>query len=394
MQDSFSDWLLKNQFALNTIRGHVRNVAHWSRFLKDQNIEDLKAIRIGHILNFLDSISPNKKGIERHFFKKCCTHSIHRFLEFIEEKHGIRVKSKEPCIHEAIILQFKSWLKDKRHLSKATQKLRSQYLSCFLKLLEDNKLDLPSLTHKTVEELYLAYVEKKSTALRRSMQATLRSFFSFCHSNGQIKQDLGVAIPTLRTYRLANVPHGIPNNDALQLIAYTSQNSASGLRDRAVLQILYSYGVRGGQVRTLRLEDIHWEQGFIRFAAFKQGKETIQPLTKEVGEFLLSYLLNARPKVVFPEVFMKVRAPYRPLCRNAISQIVRNSFLRAGLKAPSMGGHVFRHNFASRMLAEGNSLKTIADMLGHRHQETTFQYTKIDFLALNRVSMDWPEVTS
>ena len=342
----------------------------------------------------MDSVDTNKEGIERRNFKKYLTWSIHRFLEFMKEIYEIDVNLKKPGPHDKLIERFRNWMKDKRDASKGTQDLRCHYLKRFFDQMKDAKAELSSLTNKKVEDLFLAYAIKESLSGRRSMQATLRLFFSFCHAVGRFDRDLGRAIPTLRTYRLDKVPRGISDKEALQLIDLTKPDSVSGVRDRAILQLLYSYGIRGGQVRALKLEEIQWELGFIRFSSFKQGKEIILPLTLEVGECLLEYLEKARPVVTCPEVFVTTRAPYRPLCRNAISQIVRYSFLRADVHALSRGSHVFRHNFATRMLAQGNSLKTIADLLGHRHQETTFQYTKVDFRALDRVAMEWPEVNS
>ena len=169
-------------------------------------------------------------------------------------------------------------------------------------------------------------------------------------------------------------------------------DSAVGIRDHAILQILYSYGVRGGQLRALSLADINWAQNEIRFAPMKQGKEIIQPLTVEVGEALLAYLEKARPRTGHQEVFLTTRAPYRSLRHNALSEIVRRRMKASGIEIPSQGAHVFRHTFATRMLAQGEHLKTIADMLGHRHLTTTYQYTKVDFRALNQVALDWPEV--
>lgn len=67
-------------------------------------------------------------------------------------------------------------------------------------------------------------------------------------------------------------------------------------------------------------------------------------------------------------------------------------FRAAGL--PTRGAHAFRHGFATRMLAEGHSLKAVADVLGHRHLSTTFQYTKVDFPSLQTVALDWPQEES
>jgi integrase/recombinase XerD len=96
-----------------------------------------------------------------------------------------------------------------------------------------------------------------------------------------------------------------------------------------------------------------------------------------------------------PEVFMTCRAPYLPFRQsNALSVIVRRRIRAVGLELPSQGAHVFRHAFATRMVADGHPLKAVADVLGHRYLSTTFIYTKVDFNALSQVALDWPQEAS
>ena len=91
----------------------------------------------------------------------------------------------------------------------------------------------------------------------------------------------------------------------------------------------------------------------------------IDPLTDEVGESLLDYLRHERPQAPYPEVFLTAQPPFRPLRDGTISMIVRHRMRQAGVSQPQ-ACHAFRHGFSTRMLRHGQSLKTIADLLGHR----------------------------
>jgi len=165
-----------------------------------------------------------------------------------------------------------------------------------------------------------------------------------------------------------------------------------GRRDYAICQLLYTYGVRGGQVRALRYEDIDWAHNQILFRASKHGKDSLLPLTVAVGESLLDYLKHARPPCQDPHVFLTSRAPYHALVHsNSLSAIVERHLRKAGIEVTSKGAHAFRHGFATRMLQEGHSLKAVADVLGHRHLSTTFIYTKVDFNSLKEVALRWPK---
>jgi integrase len=156
--------------------------------------------------------------------------------------------------------------------------------------------------------------------------------------------------------------------------------------------LLYTYGVRGGQVRALSLEDINWAQNQILFKASKNGKDSLLPLTDEVGKALLDYLQKSRPAFSCPHVFLTSRAPYHPLPHSSsLSAIVDRRIRAAGIQIPSKGAHAFRHCFATRMLQKDHCLKAIADVLGHRHLGTTFIYTKVDFNALRQVALEWPQ---
>jgi site-specific recombinase XerD len=224
------------------------------------------------------------------------------------------------------------------------------------------------------------------------MQSALRTFLRFCLHQGLIDRPLDLAVPTLRTYKLATVPRGLSDHEAQRVLRSINRMSHVGRRDYAMVHLLYTYGVRGGQVRALQLEDIDWVQSQILFKASKGGKDSRLPLTAQVGESLLDYLQHSRPPASFPEVFLTCRAPYHPLPHSSsLSAIVERHIRAGGSDAPSKGAGAFRHGFATRMLHQGHSLKAIADVLGHRHLGTTFIYTKVYYNALKHVALEWPQ---
>lgn len=94
--------------------------------------------------------------------------------------------------------------------------------------------------------------------------------------------------------------------------------SAKGRRDLAILTLLTTYGLRAGEITALRLDDVDWRREQVRVRHSKTGHETLLPLVKPVGDTLLAYLQKGRPKVSAREIFIRVRAPYRPF-RNGSS---------------------------------------------------------------------------
>lgn len=225
-------------------------------------------------------------------------------------------------------------------------------------------------------------------ALRRSMQATLRGFLRFCYVKGMIQQDLSCAVPKLRTYKLSTLPRSVSEPDALKIFSDIDRDAKTGKHDYVIFRLLYHYGVRNGQIRTLRLQDVDWRQEIIRFSALKHGN----PITVQVAESLLDYLQHSRPQSTScSEIFLTTRAPYHPLYHHsALSEIVSRYLRRLPIKPPCLGARIYRHYFATRMLQQGNYLKSIADVLGHRCLRTTTTYTKVDFNSLQRVPLELP----
>jgi site-specific recombinase XerD len=224
--------------------------------------------------------------------------------------------------------------------------------------------------------------------------ATLRTFLQFCYLSGHVPRDLSGAVPSVRSYRLSDTPRGLSDEQAQTVLRSVDKSSPTGKRDYAILQLLYTYGVRGGQVRALRIEDIDWRNDRILFRPLRGGKRSLLPLTDDVGEAVLEYLRHGRPQVSFPEVFMTTLAPFHPLRdSSALSQMVARHIKHAGVEAESTGSHAFRHCFAGRMVNRGHSLKAVADILGHKLLATTFIYTKVDFQNLEQVALEWPEVS-
>ncbi len=315
-------------------------------------------------------------------------------MEYLSERGLVLVTSPPSAPYEKLLQEYLDYLKDNRYLADTTIKQHARYLTPFLEELGVASVEcLCKLSPEQVLALFTKHAQDRGTSLRRCLQGVLRLFLRFCFQQGYLQRDLAEVVPPIRSYKLSDAPRGISEEDARKTLQCIDRTTPGGLRDFAIIQLLHSYGVRGGQVRALRLDDIHWRDNRIRFRAHKGGKEVIEPLTEEVGESLLAHLRHGRPRAPHPEVFLTALQPFKPL-RNpsTVTVMVTQRLRRAGVSKPKGGSHVFRHGFATRMLQHGQSIKTIADMLGHRNINTTFIYTKVDLETLKQVSLDWPEV--
>jgi site-specific recombinase XerD len=397
LMDGFCDALQEDGFSRSTIRKHLSNVAHLNAYIgTGRNIggQVLCAQTISEFFKDYAARARNRGPLNRHIAG--VKGSVNRLVDYLRLLNHFE-PLVEPAIYQPLLEAYLEWLEQHQQAAAGTIGIRAHSVGQFLQWLGPQATPggCSELTPEAVEGFFLTYARLKGRSARRSMQAALRTFFRFCLQQGYIQQPLDRAVPTLRCYKLSTVTRGLNDDQALKLLQRIDRHSSAGRRDYAICQLLYTYGVRGGQVRALRLDDIDWAGNQILFRALKHGKDTLLPLTREVGESLLDYLQNARPGCQDPRLFVTLRAPYHGLKNSsALSNRISHHIQAAGIEIACKGAHVFRHGFATRMLAQGHSLKAIADVLGHRHLESTFIYTKVDFEQLKQVALPWPGETS
>ncbi len=395
--DGFCDWLVSKGFSRWSIRTHIGNVSHFNQYLGGPTAKPQVRITVKDVEGFFQAYPSwcrNRGPLEEYLHR--VRSSINRFTGYLHHK-GLFDPLPRQAQYQPLVDAYLEWMRGYRHAAEGTVALRAHCIRQFLEWLgsEATRQGLERLSPERVEAFFLWYAHRMGRSARRSMQAALRTFFRFCLHHGYIHQPLDLAVPTLRTYKLSTVPRGLTETQAQQVLGCINRATDAGRRDYAIIQLLHAYGVRGGQVRALRLEDIDWAENRILFKASKHGKDSLLPLTREVGESLLDYLQNARPHCSFPEVFLTSRSPFHPMLHpDILSAMAERRIRAAGIDIPSKGTHAFRHGFVTRMVEEGHSLKAVADVLGHRHLSTTFIYTKVDFNALKQVALDWPQEVS
>lgn len=391
--EGFCRWLLDGGFTRGCIRKHLSNISHLNVHLKRVSARPRAIVTAKDVEDFF-KVYPfrcrNRGALESHLRR--VRHSINRFTAYLDMK-GLFVPLIKTPIYQALMDDYLQWLRLYQYASDGTLEVRANSISKFLQWLgpQATTQGLAGLTPEMIETFFLSHAQTIGRSGRRSMQSALRTFLRFCLQQGYFQHPLDRAVPALRTYKLSTVPRALTEEQSQRVINVVDTSTESGRRDYAILQLLYTYGVRGGQVSAMRMEDIRWADNQILFRSLKHGKDSLLPLDIEVGQSLLDYLRYARPCCSSPHVFLTCRAPYRPLAySSSLSAIVERHIRAAGIDVPSKGSHAFRHGFATRMVNKGHSLKEVADVLGHRHLSTTFIYTKVDFNALQQVALDWP----
>ena len=145
------------------------------------------------------------------------------------------------------------------------------------------------------------------------------------------------------------------------------------------------YGFRSAEVAGLRLEQVSWEREIIALTRPKQRRAQEYPLIQSVGEAIIQYLQQARPRCSHREIFLTLKAPFRPLSPGALHHLVSSRFRALQIESLHRGPHSLRHACAGHLVAERFSLKEVGDHLGHRSAFATRIYAKVDLAGLREV---------
>jgi integrase len=259
--------------------------------------------------------------------------------------------------------------------------VRTHYLGVATKLLDEHS---PSeLTAANVRHFVRGVLGKPHQNGRLS---ALRSVLRFLHVDGETSVPLVAIVPSTTGWRQASLPKALEPALVRAVLASPDRRTALGSRDYAVLLLMLRLGLRACEVAALTLDEIDWDRGEI--AVRGKGSTSRLPLPRDVGEALVAWLRHRRRAVRTRSVFLCSRAPYRPASVRTIVSLAGRVLRAAGV--PTGGGHRLRHTAATMMLRRGASMTEIAQVLRHRHVDTTAIYAKVDRAGLRGLAQPWP----
>lgn len=291
--------------------------------------------------------------------------------------------------------EYARWMTGFRGLSQNTVSDRCDEARRFLDWLGDRATqdELANLTLADVD----SFMKDRSGSLRRSslkgVATNMRSFLRWLHMTEHTARDLSLAVIAPSLYAFEGIPSYLRTDDVNKVLTMAQKDcTPKGIRDCAILTLISTYGVRAGEITTLRLGDVDWRKEVVRIRHSKTGAISYLPLLPDVGEAILQYLQKSRPKVSFREIFIRSRAPYRPFTSgSSLHGLVRRRIEAAGvITTGKRGPHSFRHARAVSMLRAAVPLKEIGDLLGHRSADSTLVYLKLATEDLRAVAMEIP----
>ncbi len=277
-----------------------------------------------------------------------------------------------------LIESFIQYLSLERGLSKSTQSSYKNDLDQFLLFLKKKKINsihdvskdtlLDFLFHKKTEGISESSLARKGAALR--------TFFKFMMSDSYISHNPAEILSSPKIWHL--IPDVLSIEEVEKLLRSPDEKTSLGLRDKAILELMYATGMRVSEAAHLKITDLNTEIGFIR--CFGKGdKERIVPVGTKALRSIQKYLTQSRAKILKDKIteYLFITARGSHLTRQELWHRLKACVKKAGIRK-NVSPHTLRHSFATHLLAGGADLRAVQEMLGHSNISTTQIYTMVD----------------
>jgi integrase/recombinase XerD len=297
---------------------------------------------------------------------------------------------------ESLVEDFLQSLRNERGRAEQTQKTYAAALNRFVdwareeKIARWNEVQLPHLTRYLIHEQErplegqaAKQKGKLSTSSLYLQIAALRAFFKFCEAERYLPANVAENLSLPKRWK--RLPKALSDEDIRRLLAPLQPETPTSLCDQAILEVAYASGLRLAELRSLRLECLHLDAGFLTVIG-KGNKERVVPVGSHAIAAIERYLGAGRPKLVRAKspgtLFLTSRgsACSAPTMWRRIKARVRH----AGI-ARNVTPHMLRHSFATHLLEHGADLRVIQELLGHSSISTTELYTHVSGQRLREV---------
>lgn len=273
--------------------------------------------------------------------------------------------------------RFKQYIKLEKGLSDNTVDAYMRDYTNFANFIL-HKYDVPpTKVEQYMVERYLGYLYeecKHRTSSQARELSGVKAFFNYLLINDKIEQSPTEMISAPR--RTRQLPEVLTVEEVELIINSVPLDNAKGKRDRAMLELLYSCGLRVSELTALRLSDLFFGEGYIRVVG-KGSKQRLVPISNVARERIMIYMDERKSKDSNNQDTLFLSNRGKALTRVMVFYVIRDAVERAGIDK-TVSPHIFRHSFATHLLAGGASIRQVQEMLGHESIETTEIYTHLD----------------
>lgn len=311
-------------------------------------------------------------------------------------RFALRVGRGRIGVPEVFTAEFEAYASSLagRGLAEGTVRAKTGMLRRFLAFLAG--LGMVQMTALSIVEVsaYVRSLAPMAASSRAGQLYFLREYLRFAVREHGADPALGAMFPVIVTDRDAVLPSVYRSGEVAGALAEAGNRSESSLRDRAVMLLASLLGLRSGDIKGLRFDQIDWVNRRLSLVQHKTGRRLDLPLPDECALAIIDYWKNERPEVDDSHVFLRRRAPLQPpVAGNHFHQVVAGCFARAGVEIAGRhrGLHALRHSAAVGMLEAGTAYPVIGAVLGHADANTTRRYLRVDVAHLRPLALEVPD---
>jgi len=280
---------------------------------------------------------------------------------------------------EQFIKEFITILRYEKNLSDNTTESYQRDINKLVEFLKKNSItDLDQVDSKIISQFFnIQRKEGLSSSTTARYMTSIKRFFQFLEDNNYIHKNPTITLSKVKISR--KLPEVLSFYEVDKILQMPKVDDVAGLRDKAILELLYSSGLRVSELINLKINDLFFDDEIVRVLG-KGSKERIVPMGSSAIEWIKKYLLYSRPsleKKMKSQNHLFLNKKGTKLSRMAIWQIVDKYSKEAGIEK-EVHPHIFRHSFATHLLEGGADLRAVQEMLGHADISTTQIYTHVD----------------
>ncbi len=284
------------------------------------------------------------------------------------------------------IRDYQYYLKIERGLSKNTIENYVRDIKKLILFLENNEISISPihLTEDLIQQFIYDIAKKINPRSQARIISGLRSFFEYLIFENYRESNPTDLIEAPKIGR--KLPDTLSEQEINNLIAAIDLSKSEGDRNRAMLETMYSCGLRVSELISLKISDLFFDEGFIKVVG-KGNKERFVPIHFKAQQFIVLYLKDIRSHLSIEKGFedtLFLNRRGKTLTRQMIFIILKNLSIKINLNK-KISPHTFRHSFATHLLKNGANLRAIQQMLGHESITTTEIYVHLDTSFLKKV---------
>ena len=296
---------------------------------------------------------------------------------------------------EVMMKRFYDYSINIKRIKQSTAEKEARYIR---KFLENTSAAMPQriaevITAHEIRDYIVDHLAHLSDSSKGTAVTAIRNYFRFQKFEGFPVHDSVFLLPlSPAVWRNAALPTTLDEDVFDDLDKVPNEDTPTGKRDRCIILCFTELALRCIEVASLTLDDFNWYESCVSIKNTKNHSDRKLPISEKLGKAIAGYLQAARPQTACRTLFVRFKHTCgEPMGRSQIRGVVRKVYEKSSTVIEANGTHILRRTAGSKLYNSGNSLKLIADILGHESLDSTARYAKTDIAGLRQVAAQWPD---